>query len=38
MDNQVAGAYISQQLPFADSRSYRLYTDVESATYKHLNI
>ena len=37
MDNQVAGAYISQQLPFADARSYQLYTDIETATYSHLN-
>ncbi len=36
MDNQVAGTYISQQLPFADPRSYRLYTDIETATYSHL--
>ncbi len=36
MENQVAGAYISQQLPFADARSYRLYTDIETATYRHL--
>ena len=37
-ENQVAGTYISQQLPFADPRSYRLYIGIESATYKHLNI
>ena len=36
MDNQVAGTYISQQLPFADPRSYQLYTDIETATYRHL--
>ena len=36
MENQVAGAYISQQLPFADARSYQLYTDIEAATYSHL--
>lgn len=36
MENQVAGAYISQQLPFADARSYRLYEDIETATYGHL--
>ena len=36
MDSQVAGTYISQQLPFADPRSYRLYTDIETATYSHL--
>ena len=36
MANQVAGAYISQQLPFADARTYRLYTDIETATYRHL--
>ena len=35
--NQVAGTYISQQLPFADPRSYQLYTDIETATYNHLN-
>ena len=38
MGNQIAGTYISQQLPFADPRSYRLYTDIETATYKHLDI
>ncbi len=36
MANQVAGAYISQQLPFADARSYQLYTDIETATYNSL--
>ena len=36
MANQVAGAYISQQLPFADARSYQLYTDIETATYSSL--
>ncbi len=36
MDNQVAGTYISQQLPFADARTYQLYTDIETATYSHL--
>ena len=36
MDNQVAGTYISQQLPFADTRTYQLYTDIESATYSHI--
>ena len=36
MENQVAGAYISQQLPFADARSYQLYEDIETATYRHL--
>ncbi|MYE56592.1 MAG: beta-lactamase family protein [Acidimicrobiaceae bacterium] len=36
MANQVAGAYISQQLPFADSRSYQLYEDIETATYASL--
>ena len=34
--NDVAGAYISQQLPFADARSYQLYTDIETATYSSL--
>ena len=34
--NDVAGAYISQQLPFADARSYQLYEDIETATYNHL--
>ena len=34
--NQVAGAYISQQLPFADARSYQLYEDIETATYSSL--
>ena len=37
MDNQVAGTYISQQLPFADARSYQLYTDIETATYSYLS-
>ena len=36
MDNEVAGTYISQQLPFGDARSYQLYIDIETATYKHL--
>ena len=36
MENQVAGTYISQQLPFADARSYQLYEDIETATYSHL--
>ena len=36
MGNQVAGTYISQQLPFADARSYQLYEDIETATYSHL--
>ena len=36
MDNQVAGAYMSQQLPFADTRSYQLYIDIETATYSQL--
>ena len=35
-ENQVAGTYISQQLPFADTRSYQLYEDIETATYSHL--
>ena len=34
--NQVAGAYLSQQLPFADTRSYQLYLDMETAAYRHL--
>ena len=37
MENQVAGVYLSQQLPFADPRSYQLYIEIESATYKYLN-
>ena len=37
MDNQVAGTYISQQLPFADARSYQLHTDIETATYSYLS-
>ena len=37
MDNQVAGTYISQQLPFADARSHQLYTDIETATYSYLS-
>ena len=34
--NQVVGTYMSQQLPFADARSYQLYIDIETATYRHL--
>ena len=34
--NQVAGVYLSQQLPFADARSYRLYLDIETAAYTRL--
>ena len=37
MGNQVAGTYVSQQLPFADARSYQLYIDIETATYSHLS-
>ncbi len=36
IDNQIAGTYMSQQLPFADARSYQLYIDIETATYRHL--
>ncbi len=36
MDNQVAGTYMSQQLPFGDARSYQLYLDVETAAYRSL--
>ncbi len=36
MANQVAGTYMSQQLPFGDARSYQLYLDVETATYRSL--
>ena len=36
MDNQMAGAYLSQQLPFADARAYGLYLDIETAAYTHL--
>ncbi len=36
MENQVAGVYLSQQLPFADARSYQLYLDIETAAYAHL--
>jgi len=36
MANDVGGAYISQQLPFADARSYQLYEDIETATYGSL--
>ena len=36
MESRVAGAYISQQFPFADARSYQLYEDIETATYHHL--
>ena len=37
MDNQVAGTYFSQQLPFGDPRSYQLYIDIETGTYNSLN-
>ena len=36
IDNQVAGTYISRQFPFADARTYRLCTDIETAAYNHL--
>ena len=36
MDNQVAGVYLSQQLPFADARSYQLHLDIETAAYTRL--
>ena len=36
MANGVAGTYISQQLPFADPRSYQLYLAIEAAAYDHL--
>ncbi len=35
MDSQVAGTYMSQQLPFADARTLQLYLDIETATYRH---
>ncbi|WP_419841086.1 serine hydrolase domain-containing protein [Candidatus Poriferisodalis sp.] len=34
--NQVAGCYISQQVPFADPRSYGLYEAIETAAYAEL--
>ena len=36
LQNQVAGCYISQQMPFADPRSYGLFEAVETATYDSL--
>ena len=36
MRNQVAGTYLSQQLPFGDARSYQLYIDIETATYRSM--
>jgi methyl acetate hydrolase len=36
LQNQVAGCYISQQVPFADPRSYALYEAIETATYDSL--
>ncbi len=36
LQNQVAGCYISQQVPFADPRSYGLYEAIETATYNSL--
>lgn len=36
MENQIAGAYISQHLPFADPRSYQLFNDIETAAYRRL--
>ncbi|WP_420443377.1 serine hydrolase domain-containing protein [Candidatus Poriferisodalis sp.] len=36
LQNQVAGCYISQVVPFADARSYGLYEEIESATYDSL--
>ncbi len=35
--NSVSGIYISQLLPFADARSYQLFEDIETATYKTLS-
>lgn len=34
--NDLAGAYMSQQVPFADARSYQLYYQIESSTYQQL--
>lgn len=36
LQNQIAGCYISQQVPFADPRSYALYEAIETATYDSL--
>jgi len=36
MDNQIAGTYMSQQLPFADARTYQLYIDIETAAYSRI--
>ena len=36
LQNRVAGCYISQQVPFADPRSYALHEAIETATYNSL--
>jgi methyl acetate hydrolase len=36
LQNKVAGAYMSQIVPFADARTYQLYLDVETAVYQSL--
>ena len=36
LQNQMAGCYISQVVPFADARSYQLYEDIETAVYESL--
>ncbi len=35
--NQLAGTYLSQQLPFGDPRNHQIYADIETAVYGHLN-
>ena len=37
LQNQVAGCYISQIVPFADPRTHQLFVDIETAVYRELN-
>lgn len=36
MHNGVAGAFLSQQLPFGDPRCYQMFLDIETATYANI--
>ncbi|MDH4362479.1 MAG: beta-lactamase family protein [Acidimicrobiia bacterium] len=37
LQNDVAGVYASQIVPFADPRTYQLFLDIESTVYRELN-
>lgn len=37
LQNDVAGVYASQIVPFADPRTYQLFVDIETAVYRELN-